>query len=397
MSARTAVAPRQPQARRTPSAEPGNSPDPQTDRPTSALAQLLAASPRMAAQRRALGALQAPRPTTQLRPAVVQRELTVGDAEAFTKWLTEQPLKISDQQRLDIIRDSDSLEEAQQQAALDAEVGANIAAKREAYATSRGTMLEKAAIPKNAKLRSKFEQAALSIEPAIAELDDAQAHGGMGKGVASAVASLAPVLLETHPPQTCTYVLMGNSPAPLLAWLILNGYGQAACHLPLGGLTTPKGKAVTDKIGDGPLPAPIASYFDQSLATVLARRLPIVLIDYVSTGVSLVKTADYIERWLQGKGVALPVSFFGYSEHTLPEVPELAESPHGGVLATAEGPAEKVFTKLNADKVVKEVLLIRGPATLDVADLLEGRAPNAQPAHWKRVLRLMQAALLRED
>ena len=228
-------------------------------------------------------------------------------------------------------------------------------------------------------------------------MDDAQAHGGLGKGVASAVASLAQVLLETHPPEAYTYVLMGNSPAPLLAWLILNGYGEAACHLPLGGLTTPRGEAVTANIGDGPLPEPIAQYFDGSLAAVVGRGLPIVLIDYVSTGGSLVKTADYIKRWLHGQGLALPVSFFGYSEHTLPEAPALEESPHGGVLATAQGPAEKVFTKLNADKVVKDVLLIRGPATLDIADLLEGKVPKAQPAHWKRVLRLMQAALRRED
>jgi len=336
-------------------------------------------------------------PIAQRQLAVVQRVLTGGNLEAFNEWFAAQPLKIGDQQRAEIIRESDTLEEAQQMS-LDAEAGTRIVVKRKVYEKLHTSRRDKVGKAKTEGEKARCEQAALSIEAAIAELDDAQEHGGLGKGVASAVVSMAQLLLKTHPPETCTYVLMGNSPAPLLAWLILNGHEKAACHLPLGGLTTPRGEELTAKIvEEDPLPEPITRYFNQSLAAVVARNLPIVLIDYVSTGGSLVKTADYIERWLNGKGLGLPVSFFGYTEHTLPEAVALAESPYAGTMATAKGLAEKVFTKLNADKVVKDVLLIKGPATLDVADLLEGKAPTAQPAYWKRVLRLMRAALLRED
>lgn len=329
---------------------------------------------------------------------MVQRApLTAEDQVTFRGWLGESGVELGEQQQDAIIDESDTLEEAKQQAGLDAQAGQKIAERLGLYADSKESMAVKAQKAKSPKLQAGFQTAVRSIDEAIAELEDAKAHGGMGKGTASAVTSLAQVLLATHPPEACTYVLMGNSPAPLLAWLMLEGYKEAVCHLPLGGLTTPQGEKLTAEIGNGPLPETIAAYFDRSLATVLERNLPIVLIDYVSTGGSLVKTADYIERWLHGKERALSVSFFGYSEHTLPEAPVLAESPHAGVLATAEGPAEKVFAKLNADKVVKEFLLIKGPATLDVADLLEGKAQMAQPAHWKRVLRLMRAALMRAD
>jgi hypothetical protein len=287
-------------------------------------------------------------------------------------------------------------EEARQQALLDAQAGRNIADKRAAYEKTLKAMSEKAVKTKKEPLQAMFKQAALAIEAAIAELDDARRHGGVGKGVAGAVASLAQMLLRVHPPHSCTYVQMGNSPAPLLAWLTLNGYGAATCHLPLGGLGTAQAARLARKIGEDPLPEALVHHLDRTLAPVLARGLPIVLIDYVSSGGSLVTTAGCIKRWLHGRGRNLPVTFFGYSEHTLREAPELNRLPHTGVLATAAGPDEKVFTKLHADKVLKGHLLIKGPATLDVADLLEGQAPQAQPAHWRRVLRVMRAALQRD-
>lgn len=218
---------------------------------------MLAASPRMAAQRRALSALQVLQPSVAPRqPAVVQRKLSDEDAEAFDKWLSGQAFKLGDQQRLGIIRWSDTLDEAQQQAGLDAEAAEGIAERRAMYKKSSDTAHSKAKKP--GKLQAEFAKTAEFIDQTIAELDDAQTYGGLGRGMASAVASLARLLPETHPPDTCTYVLMGNSPAPLLAWLTLNGYGATACHLPLDGLTTPKGEELTSQIGSGPLPPVIA-------------------------------------------------------------------------------------------------------------------------------------------
>jgi hypothetical protein len=67
MSARTAVAPSLHRPKRTPSAEPGDPRSPRTGRRTGAVAQLLTACPRMAAQRRALAGLRAQRPAPRQR------------------------------------------------------------------------------------------------------------------------------------------------------------------------------------------------------------------------------------------------------------------------------------------------------------------------------------------
>ncbi|MBA4344259.1 MAG: hypothetical protein C0423_19135 [Methylibium sp.] len=337
-----------------------------------------------------------PRRVLQRQP-VAQLALNEDDTQRFQKWLAEQPFKLSERQQASIIRYCNTVDTAVDQAKLDAEADVNIAKKQKLYATlssGRGKAADRAKTPQD---RQSILHAKQRIDDAIEELGAAREHGGLGPELVSAVDSLAEVLLETHPSDRFTYVLMGNSPAPLLAWLLVKGYDEAAVHLPLGGLTTPVGEKVTESIGSGALPAPIRDYFDTALRPALERRLPLVLIDYVSTGGSLVKTADYIKRWLAERRVDLPVTFFGYSEHTFDETPALTDSPHEGVLATSQGKAENIFTKLNADKAVKEVLLIKGPATLDIGDLLKGQVPNAQPGHWHRVLRLMRDALTRDD
>lgn len=349
-----------------------------------AIASQVHDSPRMLAQRARNEALFG---VSQRKAAVAQRELGDEDKEPFYKWLDETDLALSAEQIQSIVRAPEvkSLQDAKEQAQLDALAGKNAAAKAKAYGTKR-------------RLFTKPQQAAARavLEDCISELESVQKSGGLGQGVVSAIGSLAQVLLEIHPAADHTYVMLGNSPAPLMAWLQLQGHGAGICHLPLGGLTTPEGMQAMTEAGPEAVQGRMGSYFDGILAAVLTRGKPIVLVDYVSTGGSLNVTADCIKTWLSGKGVSLPVTFFGYSEHALEEVGGLMTSPHEGVLATSEGPAEKVLTKLNADKALKNVLLLKGPATLDIAELLNGQGPTLQLAEWNRVLRLMRDALLRD-
>ena len=345
-------------------------------------------SPRMAAQRARGAALCDAQGTS-----VVQRALAAKDVEPFRNWLSEQNVVLDLTQFESIVRSHEvsTLVEAQEQATLDAEAQQNITAKHKDYTTKRA----KFAKGLNGPRRAEYEKAYQLLDGSIQELTSAQESGGLGPGIVSAVDSLARLLLETHPPSSHTYVCLGNSPAPLLAWLQIQGLGDTACHLPLGGLTTPEGEKRMMEEGPEVVGKTMSAYLNSSLKLVLSRGKPIVLIDYVSTGGSLVITANHIKDWLASCKKDLPVSFFGYSEREADaeSVNGLMNGPHEGVLATSEGPAEKIFAKLSADKVLKEFLLIKGPDTLDIRELLDGAGPRPQAAHWKRVLRLMRDAM----
>jgi hypothetical protein len=179
--------------------------------------------------------------------------------------------------------------------------------------------------------------------------------------------------------------------------LQLKKMGEAAFHLPLGGLTTPEGEKAMREFdkekGEGAVQKAVSKYLDFQLEEAVSRGKPLVLIDYASTGGSLVVTADFIKAWLKSKKSNLDVLIFGYSEKNLDKLPKLASGQHEGTVATASGRMEKAFTKMNADKIFKKVLLLRGPASLEIGALL-GPNPAAalvqNPDHWARVLRLMR-------
>lgn len=317
----------------------------------------------------------------------LQRELSGPDYESFLKWLHE--MGIAGSVKADAIKvAANSLAEAQQMASQEVSVPID---KKAASATKvRQTLIEK----NSKKYGDEMTKEDLeTLQGVLADLN----NKGLGKALPAAIASLAEVLLHTFPPNTCTYVMMGNSPAPLMAWMQINGYGKSTFHLPLGGLTGGNAPAQNregyQKLWNSEHGIKLAKYFEVALGAAVSQGKPLVFIDYTATGGSLVYTLDMVKAWLEQRKTPLDVQFFAYSEKHAPDVKMLMESGHDGVLATSIGKMERIFTRMNADKLLKNVLQLKGPASLEINDLLRMPDPSTavvhQPAHWFRLLTLM--------
>jgi hypothetical protein len=325
-------------------------------------------------------------PATSTGAPVVQRALNASDASAFEVWLAAQELEKRDMDFAGIVRDASDLSHAKSLA---------LEAASRSLSDKRARLLRDQLARRERQARLKGEEVnpaeLQTIQDVMAELGAV----GLGRAVSASIASLAEVLMAHYPPGSHTYVLIGNSPAPLLAWLQLNGFGEAACHLPLGGLTTPEGTRAMSEAGTERVQTAVSGYLDSALGPAVAKKKPLVLVDYVSTGGSLAATATFVKQWLAARGVDLPVFILGYSEKGPDQLDELMQAGHEGILATAVGRLEKAFTKLNADKLIKKALLLKGPASVDIVDLLRAADPAAavvgHPEHWARLVRMMAA------
>lgn len=323
---------------------------------------------------------------------IVQRVLDGGQLAALEAWCKAQEVPLAARDFGQIRDAASSLEEAKQ-LALDL-ASRSAAAKRIKLLEGHAGRARKALGAEDSRENAERLQI---IEDQIADLT----RGGIGHALPTAIASLAELLMDQYPPGNYSYIMMGNSPAPLLAWMQLNGRHAAAFHLPLGGLTSPGGSQRMQTVGAVGVQTKVSNYLDTALGLAVARRKPLVLIDYVSTGGSLVVAAGFIKEWLRSRGIDLPVFIFGYSEKGPGELHELMSAGHAGILATALGRMEKVFTKMNADKAFKNVLLLKGPASLDIEDLLAADDPATavvqHPDHWARVIRLMRDSMLYDE
>lgn len=316
----------------------------------------------------------------KLKP-VVQRTLLEKDVTELNKWLEGEKINLEPGQLEKIIDEASNLNEARLMA-LD-------------LAAQESSMKRKKLIDNIIK---KFEKKKTEEELKILKIQAKELDmGGLGSALPDAIASLAKVLMAKFPPDKYSYVMMGNSPAPLMAWMKLNGFSDSFCHLPLGGFTAGnapandrKGYEKIWKSDDG---QKIADYFNYALLDQVKKGKPLVLVDYVSTGGSMVFAVDLIRLWLKSIGSELQVLFFGYSEKDAESLIPLMKSGHDGVLATAVGEKEKTYVKMNADKLYKASMMLKGPASLDIAKLLKAENPIAaieqQPAHYERLLRLM--------
>lgn len=317
---------------------------------------------------------------------VVQRALNEEDAGLLAQWLETQDIKSKDAKYDNVVQQSNSLAGAKA-AALENASRSISGAK----ATLLGSQLE--------RFGKKLPVDQVQAMRDVLDVLGAAQQGQLGGAVTNSIASLAGELMDAYPPDKNTYVFIGNSPALLLAWLQLNGLGEAAFHLPLGGLTTEAGDKKMRAVGKEGVQAKVDAYLDGALGPAVGRGLPLVLVDYVSTGGSLVATANFVKAWLQKRDIDLSVHVFGYSETPAddPALEGLMQSGHEGILATSTGRSEKAFTDLNKRKLLKNALLLKGPASVDIVDLLNAENPVAavvqHPEHWARLQQMMQQAL----
>lgn len=230
-------------------------------------------------------------------------------------------------------------------------------------------------------------------------------------GLPEAVASLADVLIETFPPGTCLYIMLGNSPAPLMAYLSLrrkNFPKLAMVNIPLGGLSSPndisKSSEPTEKRKEyaeatGKASGKINKYLHYFLAPYLKSGRKFVLIDYASTGLSSVVMADLVQRYLKEMESPHDVSLFAFAEEPPKEKSLLMTSGYEAAVASPLGEAEKLFTKLTMDKFYKNTLSLLQYKSLDITELLEASDPiallhkKATPGHYLRLLMELEKGL----
>lgn len=314
---------------------------------------------------------------------VVQRKLNETDNELFLKWLTEQNFHIGEHAVKRICLYSNSLEEAKEQATTESEVYEKTHKKRQVSLT---------------KAESAIKRREGTEEPDMDEWQQVLADlsaPGLGDALPAAITSLARVLFAHYPPQNHTYVMMGNSPAPLMAFLEINRI--KSYHFPLGGITDVQQASQQFKNDIQQSEKLIHGYLEQVLGAAVDIGKPLVLIDYVSSGSSMILAMDLIKSWIGKRERKVNVDFFGFTNHKPDELKNLMKGSHSGVLATAVGKMERTFIRMMAGKDYKQSLMLKGPCSMEMATLLSKKDPaTAMVNHvnyYKRLVQMMLAEL----
>ncbi len=227
-----------------------------------------------------------------------------------------------------------------------------------------------------------------------------------GSALPTATRTLANQLVAHYPPDNWHYIMMGNSPASLLAWCQFHQLDVT--HLPLGGITGKRQR--TGRLQQQLLQQQdkLADYFDRMLAVALASEKPLLLVDYTVTGKSLSLALDLLNGWMAQRHQTRPLQFFGFSEKTAETLLQQFGTRHSsmplndrplndkllndksltGTLALATSPASQVFTRLCGLKAYKNALQLTAPRSLDMLDFLEkGQAALIdQSQNWQRLV-----------
>lgn len=308
--------------------------------------------------------------------SIVQRVLSETDTETFHKWLDENDIKLHESIIERVVKESSNIEEAKQTVHIEVE---SLKQKGKRLPNVNKTMGSKSITKEDREMLQQLLNDLSSV--------------GLGTALPQATASLAEVLLAQYPPDRFTYIMMGNSPAPLMAFLQIKRV--RSFHLPLGGITdvAQSAKGFVDNVAKSQ--ELINSYFDRTLGEAADTGKPLVLIDYVSSGSSMIMAMDLIKSWLAARKKAIPVAFFGFTDHSPEELPDLMQGNHAGMLATATGKMEKLFIKMMRRKDYKNVFLLKGPASMEMSKLLNtGNPTEAMIKHveyYERLVKMMIA------
>lgn len=316
---------------------------------------------------------------------IIQRKLSEKDNELFLKWLSEVKYPI-DQTAIDrICLFSGSLEEAKEQAAIEDQVRKESKNRRKLSSEKASKAVERRE-GKNKPDMDEWQQI-------LADLS----APGLGAALPAAVTSLAEVLFSHYPPNGYTYIMMGNSPAPLMAFLEINNI--RSFHFPLGGITDVHQSSQQFNESVKQSEKLIDDYLELVLGKAVDIGKPLVLIDYVSSGSSMILAMDLIKSWISKRKQKVNVDFFGFTNHKPDKLPKLMQGNHSGVLATAVGKMERTFIQMMAGKDYKQSLMLKGPSSMEMAKLLETKNPAAamvnHVGYYKRLVQMLLLELKR--
>jgi len=294
------------------------------------------------------------------------------------------------------------------------ETGRRIGVKERAGKTAATSLgrLEKTPKASNREQRILDLKGSLtSIKEELGELEQVQETGGLGKALPPAVASLADVLIEEYPPDRSVYIMLGNSPVPLMAYFGLMRRKipkLTMVNIPLGGLSSenkftvsadPKKQRQAYGKVFGEQSEKIDAYLDHFLKPYLGTGRRFVLIDFASTGLSIVVMADLVRAYLERAKSDQQVGVFTFSKELPEDESFLMTSGYDTVAASPLGEAEKLFTHFTMEKNYKNRLFLTKYGSLDVTDLLaeesdplELLAQKETPVDYLRLLLELEKA-----
>jgi hypothetical protein len=318
----------------------------------------------------------------------IQSRLSPEDLHAFKEWIADHEIKLKPAMLGSILQQAESLRGAKQMATKEHVEGQSVL-RATLFEKSKANLEKGAGAMTGAELeetRKEIEVLRIAIEVLVQV-----PHERLRLMLNQTAHDLGHTLLSTYPPENYTYVFLGNSPMPLYIWLKAHHIPQIL-HMPLGGFVNPdQDKVKGNHEALNRQRALIKNYMNHYLEPGLGWGKPFVLVDYVSSGESLVESAKAIESWMADHKKVLEILFYAYSEHELEKIPLLNDSKYGGTLMTSVGTMERAFTKLNGAKLFKKVLLLKAAESLDIADLMGAHPEKAVLTHPEFYLRLIHA------
>ena len=240
-----------------------------------------------------------------------------------------------------------------------------------------------------------------TLEAVIADLAEFSDHGRLGKVLPQAMASLAQRLWQRFPQATHTYVMVGNSPAGLMAFLQLNEPDADVVHLPVGGIASPVFNAA-DACHVDLVRKVIDDYLGHALRRAMADGKTLVLIDLVSSGVTIELLEKLVGGWLDvhaGKNRRLAV--FGYGR-VMPAqwLGRTNDGPAGRcarAFVVPSGKSERAFIHMSEAKIIKNVMHLKSAESVtfqlvgNQADAKIEAVTVGHPANLKRTRDLLVA------
>jgi hypothetical protein len=332
----------------------------------------------------------------------LQRQLDGDAAIAFTTWIDAQRLTLHEHAADAIVADAVSLDDAKGRA-LD--VASAIGTGKRLKMLKERTAQRGAAASASARPAATVDALAAALTEELQAISTAQMAGGdetaLGQAVPRAVRTVADALTTRFPFREHTYVMLGNSPAPIMAWLRDDPRvpPDAAVHLPLGGLSDPQAKSVKELLADPDARARLFAHFKHCLGDPEHLTHTLVVVDFASSGASTRKVVALLQNWQRKQTVLSFAYTYSGSAVDLRKAggPETAGLPPIEHVHHPTTRAELVFGRMDMDKLLKSVLHLKGPTEAHIREVVEGSegAVKDRGAHYDRMVELLFSARMR--
>jgi len=203
----------------------------------------------------------------------------------------------------------------------------------------------------------KFERRIRVMQQAISAIQSIHTDKKLNHVVPDAVTSLATALVRQYPAENHAYLMVGNSPAPLLA-VMQQQWSESTLHLPLGGFGGPvySDADAADKLQ---IDCKVGVIIDKVLSPLQKVEKSVVLVDFAISGATLEYIFKQVETWRSTHSKANETKVFAYANSRPPVLKKDPQDPKrtllSGTYAMPVGETEEVFMELVTGKHIKNL------------------------------------------